>query len=146
MAEVLALLLLGAEAVQRPDHDQRHAVGRDRDLPARELLQEQRRVEERAARAAVLLGDLEPVPAELAHARRNLVRVGVLVRALEALASSEVADRLDERALLLGEPAVGRLAVKCSYAHEVEAIGVRPGPPSTGFRLARLEAVQLAAR
>jgi len=37
----LLLLLVGAEAVQRADHDQRHAVAGDRDLPARDLLEEQ---------------------------------------------------------------------------------------------------------
>src|SRR6202008_5390 len=70
------------------------------------LLQEQRRVEERAAGAAVLLADLEAVPAQLAHPggdRVGVAAVGLLV----ALARGEVADGLDERALLVRETVVG---------------------------------------
>src|SRR6185295_2938743 len=104
VAEVLALLLLRSEAVQRAHDDQRHAVGGDRDLTARELLEEERGIQERAARAAVLLRDLEPVPPQLAHARGHLVRVAVVLGPVELLARGEVADGRDERLLLLAQP------------------------------------------
>ena len=104
VAEVLALLLLGAKPVERAHDDQRHAVAGHRDPAAGELLEEQRRVEERAARSAVLLRDLEAVPAELAHAGGHLRRVAVVLGPVELLALGEVADRRDERLLLLVKP------------------------------------------
>ena len=66
-AEDLRLLLLGAEALGRAGDDQRRRVAADRRQAAGGLLHEQAGVEHRAARAAVLLGDRHPEPAELGH-------------------------------------------------------------------------------
>ena len=68
-AEDLALLLLGAEALGGAGDDQRRRVAADRGQPARGLLHEEAGVEHRAARAAVLLGDRHPEPAQLGHLR-----------------------------------------------------------------------------
>src|SRR3954447_2055698 len=112
--EQVALLLLGAEAIQRTGHDQSHVVAADRQAPVGALLEEERRVEEGAAGAAVLLVDRQAVPAELAHLARQLVRVHVLeavrqVREAIAgeLALGEVANRADEVLLLVGQRRVG---------------------------------------
>ena len=110
-AEDLLLLLLGAEALGGAGDDQRRRVAADRGQAARGLLHEEAGVEHRAAGAAVLLGDRDPEPAELRHL---LVDVEVVVLAVAvgeplalvlraALALAEVADRVDEVLLLVGE-------------------------------------------
>ena len=68
------------------------------------LLQEQAGVQEAAARAAVLLVDLEPVPAQLGHLGRHLVGVVVVLGDVELLTLGEVADGVHEVALLVGQP------------------------------------------
>ena len=123
-----------------PDHDQRHAVGGHRDLAVRGLLQEQGRVEEGAARAAVLLVDGQPVPAQLAHLGGGLVGVVVVAVELELLALGEVAQGVDEVALLGGEARLA-VAVVIRRATIADRWGAAAGgapPPTAASRSPRL--------
>ena len=130
-AEQLALLLLRAEAVQRADDDQRHAVRADRDLAACDLLEEQRGVRERPARAAVLLVDRQAPPAEVGELPSDLVGVVVALDRLPQLhrdlTRREVAQRADEVLLLVGE---GEVCVARQGRIKHVARGPRPKPRS----------------
>src|SRR4030095_16892688 len=66
-AEDLLLLRLAAEALGRPGNDQRRRVAADRCKRTRGLLHEDAGIEHGAARAAVLLGNRHPEPAQLGH-------------------------------------------------------------------------------
>ncbi len=111
--------------------DQRGRVAVDRGEPARGLLHEDAGVDHPAAGAAELLVDRDAEPAELGELRVDLGRVELGVAVGEALAllgraalaAAEVADRLGEVALLVGEV-------------EVHGFGSLPRLPSA---LARLE-------
>ena len=110
-AEDLLLELLGAEPADGARRDHADAEEPHRDQPEGELLAEQAQVDRAAAGAAVLLGDRDPEPPELGDPRvqlrvvRLLSVVGERVTLLTgaALAAGEVADRLDKRALLVGQ-------------------------------------------
>ncbi len=108
-AEDLVLLLLGAEAVGSAGDDQSRRVAADRGEGARGLLHEDAGVQHRAARAAVLLGNRQPEPAELGHLLVDLEVVVLGVALGEALALilrtalviAVALDRVDEVFLLV---------------------------------------------
>src|SRR5436305_14554419 len=64
-AEDLLLLLIGPEPLERTRGDHADRVERHRDLPAGELLAKETQIDSTAARAAVLLGNRDPEPAEI---------------------------------------------------------------------------------
>ena len=53
-------------------------------------------------------GDLEPGPSQFAHPARHVVAVRVLALHRPLRPAGEIANRLDERALLVGEAVIGR--------------------------------------
>jgi hypothetical protein len=110
-AEDLFLLRLAAKALGCAGDDQGRRVAADRRQPARGLLHEQAGIQHRATRAAVLLVNRHPKPAQLRHL---LVDLEVMVLAVAVgqplalvgrptLAVAEVANRVDEVLLLVGE-------------------------------------------
>ena len=110
-SEDLLLLLLGAEALVGPRDDQADAVAGDRDEAAHGPLEEDARVDQPAARAAVGLVDGDPEPAEVGELLVDLLAVQLGVTLGDALALllgpelalAEVGDRRLEVALLVGE-------------------------------------------
>ena len=136
-AEQVALLLLGAEAVQRADHDQGDAVGADRDLAARGLLQEQGRrrgscrQSRRTRRGSA--GPTSPARPSSRPARR----CGGPAAVGEALTFSEVPSRVRSR----GWPRRSRAARRSAHR---PPDWWRRSPLLRLHRFARLEAVQLA--
>jgi hypothetical protein len=145
-AEDLRLLLVRAEALKRAGDDQGRAVTADRGEAASGLLHEQAGVDHAAARAAVLLVDRDAEPAEVGHLPVDLGGVGVLVAAGQALAlllgaalaGAEVADRLDEVALLVCEREVhGRR--ECTLRAMAEGKAEAPG----GDEVSRLYSLPL---
>src|SRR5205085_11316301 len=102
---------LGHDASPRAGWDQADRERARRDRAARDPLAQRAHVEPAATRPAVLLGDRHSQPAEL---RDSLVHV-LIVRLASVLgervallpgpafALGEVADRLDERTLFVGE-------------------------------------------
>ena len=110
-AEDLLLQRLAPEPLDRAGGHHGHREEAHRDLAAGELLAQQAQVDGATARAAVLLRDRDAEPAELGDLRVDLRVVGlasvvgerVALLARAALALGEVADRLDERALLVGQ-------------------------------------------
>ncbi len=83
----------------------------DRDLPADVLLEQQAHVDRAAARAAIRFRDADAEPPQLRDSLVELrvVRLAAVVGERVALlmgaafAPGEVADRVDERTLLVGE-------------------------------------------
>src|SRR5207249_1409018 len=104
-------LRFGAEPLVAAGDGRRGAEGLDRRQPAVELLEQDRLLHVRPARPAVLLRDRHAQPPELgalAIQRRGVVflagiyeRLALLAR--RALPGAEVADRVPEVALLVGE-------------------------------------------
>ena len=121
----LLLLLLRAEQVDRlrAERGVRAERDRDRGVDARELLDRDRVGERVGAGAAVLLGERDPHPAELAELPDDLVGEGLRPVELAGdrgdLALGEVADGGAERLVLLGEVEV--------HGEEVSR-RARPGP------------------
>jgi hypothetical protein len=109
VGQVLLLLLLGAEQVDRLGAQRRVRAHRDRNgrVDARELLDRQRVGERVAARAAVLLGERDPHEPELAQLGDDLVREALLAVELlghrRDLVAGEVADGLLDEAVVVGE-------------------------------------------
>ena len=109
VGQQLALLLLGAEQVDRlrAERGVRGHRDRDRGVDPGQLLDRERVGERVAAPAAVLLGERDPHQAELAHLRDQLV--GERLRAVELLGdgrdlvAGEVADGVAQQPLLVGE-------------------------------------------
>ena len=108
------------------------------------LLEEERRVEERAARAAVLLVDGEPEPAEVRHLAGHVVVMDVLEAVgellellLRELALAEVTDRADEVLLLVAQREVvvaheGRVEHYDAPTPAGGCAAARPAPPPVG--------------
>ena len=100
-------LLVGAELHQQVGADEvRVDHARDRDPAARELLDDHRVGRQVEPHPAVLLGDRDPEQPELLHLLddrlRELVRVVVVLGVRDDLLVDELADHLDDRALLVG--------------------------------------------
>ena len=99
-----------------------------RDLPAAELLAQHAQLRRPPARAAIGLGNRRPEPAQLGDLRVELGVVGLAAVVGEclallagaALAGGEVADRLGEGALLVGE---GEKAHGCNRAARCRHVG-----------------------